>query len=111
MIRWALARELQAADVHAAGAQAVDLLDEHAGIDDDAVADDALLAGIEDPGGDQVELPRLARVHDGVPGVVAALEADDDVGVLGEEIDDLPLAFVAPLSADDDGAWHCLLAV
>src|SRR5207244_3991946 len=40
---------------------------------------------------------------DGVPGVGAATVAHDDVGVLGEEIDDLSLALVAPLEADDAG--------
>jgi hypothetical protein len=96
----------QAADVHAARAQPVDLLGEHARIDDRAVADDAELAGIEDPGGDQVELPGLPVAHDRVTGVVAALEAHDGVRALGEEVDDLALALVAPLGAYDDHARH-----
>ena len=43
---------------------------------------------------------------DRVPGVRAALVAADEVGVLGEQVDDLALALVAPLRADDDGRRH-----
>ena len=87
-------------------AQAVDLLAEHLRVDDDAVADHAQLAGVEDPRRDQVELERLAAADDRVAGVVAALEAHDGVGLLGEQVGDLPLALVAPLGADDDDARH-----
>ena len=48
---------------------------------------------------------------DRVAGVVAALEADDDVGVLGEQVDDLALALIAPLGADDHDAWHVRVSV
>ena len=37
-----------------------------------------------------------------VAGVVAALEAHDAGDAVGQQIDDLALAFVAPLGADDD---------
>jgi len=37
-----------------------------------------------------------------VAGVVPALEARHRRGTLGEQIDDLALAFIAPLGADDD---------
>jgi hypothetical protein len=36
-----------------------------------------------------------------VPGVVAALKADGDIGASGEPVDDLALAFIAPLSSYD----------
>ena len=106
MIRCALAETLQPAHVDAARAQAVDLGGQHLRVDDDAVADDAGLARVEDPARDQVELPGLAVAHDRVPGVVAALEADDRVGPLGEQVDDLALALIAPLGANDADAWH-----
>jgi hypothetical protein len=38
----------------------------------------------------------------GVPGVGAALVAHHPVGALGEHVDQLALALVAPLGADDD---------
>ena len=99
-------RDPQAAGVDLARAQRVELVGQHARVDDDPVADDAALAGIEDPRRDQVELEDLAVADDRVAGVVAALEADDRVGALGEQIDDLPLAFVAPLGADDADSRH-----
>jgi hypothetical protein len=94
--------DLQAAHVDPAGLEAVDLAGEHLRVDDDAVADDAALALVEDAAGDQVQGELLAVAHDRMAGVVAALEADDGVGSLGKEIDDLPLALVTPLGADHD---------
>ena len=54
----------------------------------------------------QVELPGLAVADDRVAGVVAALEAHDRIGVLGEQVGDLSLAFIAPLGADDHDSGH-----
>jgi hypothetical protein len=99
-------RHAQAADVHPPAAQLVELLAEDLGVHDDAVADDARLARVEDPGRHEVELERLAVADDRVAGVVAALEAHHGVGLLGEQVGDLPLALVAPLGADDDDAGH-----
>ncbi len=48
----------------------------------------------------------LAAVNDGVPSVVAALTADDDIGVSGQDIDDLALAFIAPLRANQYRVCH-----
>ena len=46
------------------------------------------------------------RVNDGVPCVVSALETDDVVEVVGDQVGDLALTFVAPLGADEDDAGH-----
>ena len=54
----------------------------------------------------EVELELAALVDDRVAGVVAALESDDEVRLLREEVGDLSLAFVAPLRADDRGDRH-----
>ncbi len=43
---------------------------------------------------------------DRVPGVRPALVAADDISTLREQVDDLALALVTPLRADDDGRWH-----
>jgi hypothetical protein len=48
----------------------------------------------------------FSTVNDGVAGVVAALAADDDVGIAGQDVDDLAFAFIAPLRADEDGVCH-----
>ena len=100
--------DAQAREVDALGPQVVELAGQHLRVDHHAVADRAQPAGVEDPRRDQVELPlRPAVADDRVAGVVAALEADHHVRVLGEEVGDLPLALVAPLGAHDDDAGHC----
>ena len=83
----------------------VELLDEDLRVDDAARAEHALLAP-EDPRGHVLELVGLAVGDDRVACVGAALVAADEVGMLGEQIDDLPLALVAPLRADDDCRGH-----
>ena len=40
-------------------------------------------------------------VDDGVTGVVAALEADDDIDFLCQIVDDAAFAFIAPLGANN----------
>ena len=50
----------------------------------------------------------FTAVNDGVPGVVAALTADDDVGVPGKDVDDFAFAFIAPLRADQNRVCHAL---
>jgi hypothetical protein len=44
----------------------------------------------------------LAPDDQRVAGIVAALETDDGSDFLGEQIDDLALAFIAPLGAEND---------
>ena len=39
-------------------------------------------------------------------GVMPALKADDDIGLLGEPVDDLTFALVSPLGADHDNICH-----
>ena len=74
--------EAEVADVNATLAQPVELACQHAWIDYNAVADHAERAGVEDPGGDQVELPDVVAADDCVTGVVAALEAGNDLRTL-----------------------------
>jgi len=61
---------------------------------------------MEDARRDQVQDGLLSLDHEGVPGIVAALKADNRVGVFGVEIDDLPLAFIAPLGSDHNDVGH-----
>ena len=65
-----------------------------------------IFPSLEDARGDVVELEGLAVADDRVAGVRTALVPADEVGVLRQEIDDLPLAFVPPLGSDDHGRWH-----
>ncbi len=91
----------------AASFQLVELGHEHLGVDDATRPDRAGLT-LHDPGRDLPDLVGLLADDDGVAGVRPTLVAADEVGVLGEEVDDLPLALVAPLRADDHGRGHVL---
>ena len=53
-----------------------------------------------------MELELTLVGHDGVAGVVAAGEAHDSLSIAGEEVYDLPLALVAPLTAYDRVCRH-----
>ena len=106
MIRCALAEMRRPLRSMRRRRQLVDLLGQHHRVHHHAVADRAQLAGVEDPRRDQVELEGLAVADDRVAGVVAALEADHEVGLLGEQVDDLALPLVAPLGAHDHESWH-----
>ena len=53
-----------------------------------------------------MELEVAVRVDHRVAGVVAAAVADDQVGIVGQVVDDPALALVAPLGADDGDDGH-----
>ena len=93
-------------DVDALRRQHVELGDERGRVDDDAVADHRRDVRVEHARRAQLELERLVAHDDGVARVVAALVADDDGDVLGEEVGGLALALVAPLEAHDHGRGH-----
>ena len=90
----------------AAFGQLVEFLDHAGRIDHDARGDDACDAGREDAARQQRKLIDLVADDDGVPGVRAALIADDEVVLAGEDVDDLALGFVAPLQTDNASAGH-----
>ena len=107
MIRWALPRDADAREVDAARLEPVQLLDQHLGVEHARPAPSTQSgARPEDAAGHQPQLVGLVAQHQRVPGVVAALVAGDHVGPLGQQVDDLALALVAPLGADDDRAGH-----
>lgn len=99
-------------DVYAAvGAQAVLLergeLGEEAGdVDDAAAADDVDAARVDEARGQDVEVVRDAVGDNRVAGVVAALGAAAELGLVGEDVGELALAFVAPLGAEHHGDGH-----
>jgi hypothetical protein len=93
-------------NLHPAGAESLDLPDEGDRIKNDAVADDAGLRFAEDARGDEVQDVFFALDDNCVTGVVAALAADDDFGIIGEVVDDFSFAFIAPLGADENGIGH-----
>ena len=82
-----------------------DLVEQGPGVDDHAVADDGRLA-LHHPGGEQGQFVGLVPDHQGVAGIVSALEAHDDIGPVGQPVDDLALALVTPLGAYDCNIGH-----
>ena len=90
----------------AAFGKLIELLDHARRIDHHARADDAGDARRQDAAGQQRELVDLVADDDRVPGVCAALIADDEVVLAGKEVDDLAFGFVAPLQTDNASAGH-----
>ena len=91
-----------AADVDALVMHFLDFLQDNAGVDDDAVAEDADLAVVQDARRQQAQLIRhivndyrMARV--GPAGIT-----NHGVRLLGQIIHDFPFSFVAPLGTDDN---------
>ena len=75
-------------------------------IDDDAIADDRQFAAAHDAGRQQRQLVGHVADDQRVAGIVAALESHHDVGLFREPVDDLALALVAPLGADNHHVRH-----
>ena len=93
---------------HALGLQAVYFRDQVRRVDDHAVADYAGRAAVQHPRRDQLEDVLVPALHHRVAGIRSALVADDHVGILGQQVHDLALAFVAPLGADHHQHAHRL---
>ena len=85
--------------------QLLDLGLQRPGIEHHAIADHRRRAA-DDSRREQRQLVDLLADDQRVAGVMAALEADDHVGAAGEPVDDLALALVAPLRADDGDVAH-----
>ena len=88
--------------VHTGRGELVHLCNQGLRRDDDSVADEAVDVLAQDAGRNQVQNGLAAADHQRVPGVVPALEADHALRMIGEPVDDLALALVAPLRTDDD---------
>jgi hypothetical protein len=98
-------------DVEPALLQPDHLVAKGPGIDDHASAQEAAHAVMQDPRRDQVQHMLVRADVDGVAGVGAALVSQHPVDVAAEGINDLALAFVAPLPADDHAIAHGRLPV
>ena len=86
-------------DGHTGGHNAAHLLPQSLTVQGHAVAEDIDHALAEDAGGQQVQAEFAVLVDDGVTGVAAALITDDNIIVLGYQIDHAALALVAPVDA------------
>ena len=101
-----LHREIDSVREQSARLHGGDLLEQRLRIDHHAVAEHARLARMAHARRDQVRDQLLAADHERVAGIRPAAVADDDVGPLGEQVDDLALAFISPLRSDDDDDRH-----
>ena len=54
-----------------------------------------------------MQLVGLCTVNYGVPGVGASGITDHQLRLLGEEIDNFPLAFITPLGTDNNDVHEC----
>jgi hypothetical protein len=95
-----------AGDVDAGLFEHVEFVEQRLGVHHHAVADHAARVGMKHAAWNQLQDELLRADLDGVARVVAALIAGDDVKFLREQIDDLALAFVAPLGAQHDDVAH-----
>ena len=102
----AIADEQAAGNLDTGRLQGVDFGKQSGGVDHQAVADYGLLAGPQDSAGDQLEDEFPIANEDGMPGIVAALIARDNVEAFGEDVDYLSFAFISPLRAQYDHVSH-----
>ena len=79
----------------------VQLAEELVQVQRHALPNDVDRMGVEHAAGQQVQRSAPVFVDDGVAGIRAALEADDDVGLGAEHVRDLALALVTPVAANN----------
>ena len=101
-----VARHLEVAARDAPRLEHVDLVEQRRQIDDHTVGDHRDHVVVQHAARHELERVPLVADDDGVPGVVPALVAHHVRVLLGEQVDDLRLALVTPLGADDDGDGH-----
>jgi len=87
---------------HAGGFQLSDFLLQRGRRDHHAVADQAQRVIAQDAGRNQVQHGLLTVDDQGMTGIVAALVTHNRSRLIGQQIDDLALAFIAPLGAEND---------
>lgn len=92
--------EHQIVDADVPRDERLDLLEDRGRIEHHAGRDHIHHVRIQNPAGNVVQLVGLIAHHHRVPGVRPALVADHDLILRREQIDQLPLGFVAPLQPD-----------
>ena len=102
----AVAHEQSRTELDASLLKLLQFADQRDGIHDNAVADDALLVRVQNARRCEMEYIAVLAHLDGVTRIVAALVADNPVHFLREDINDLPLPLVSPLSPNQNGIWH-----
>jgi hypothetical protein len=87
--------------IDSSGLELVEFLDQRVGREHHAVADIARDAFAQDARGHQVQDGLFAADDQRMPGVMPTLVAHHGLGVVGQPVDDLALALVAPLGTDN----------
>jgi len=98
----AIADEEAAIHLHAVVTQSGNFFEKCNGIENYTVSDYAAASCAQHATRDQLQDKLFAVDDDCVAGIVAAGVASHDGKILRQDIDDLALAFVTPLGADDD---------
>ena len=86
---------------HAPLLQALQLFEQHRDVQGHAVADDVGDMAVKHAGRQSVQGKLAVVVDDGVAGVGAALEPDDDIRFRRQHVGDFAFALVAPVGAYD----------
>src|SRR5262249_11930816 len=94
------------ADGDAFGLELIHFFDQCSWIHHNTVTDHAGGPSVQNTGWDEMENVGPPFIDDRVPGIGPALIADDDVGIFGQDIDNLAFAFITPLDANDDEITH-----
>ncbi len=91
------------ADRYAPALKRLNLLEQRRRVEHHAGADHRSHPGPENAARDQVHCKELAVEADGVPGVGSTVIANDEVEPVGEDIDDLAFALIAPSEPNNTG--------
>jgi hypothetical protein len=101
-----IANEQVLADCDSQFPQTVDFPNERHGIDNNAISNHANFSAPEYSRGNQMQNVLNAAMDNRVPGIIATLTADNNVGLGGEHVDDFPFSLIAPLRADQNCIRH-----
>ena len=82
-------------------AQGGNLFQKTRGVNDHSVGDDRTYVRLKNARRQERELVCFSRSDYGVPGIGTTVVTNDNIVLIGKEIDDFPLGLVAPLQADD----------
>src|SRR6516225_9698489 len=93
-------------NINAGFGERFDFVDKSGRINDHASPDDGMPFGAQDAAGNELENETIFVNDDRVAGVVPARNPRDVIKRTGEIIDDLSLAFIAPLRAYHDDRFH-----
>ena len=93
-------------ELDAAALELVELGHEAARVDDHSLREHAGRLCAQDPARHEPDHELVVTDDEGVPRVRTTTEAHDHVGALGIDVDNLALAFVAPLRAHDHDGRH-----